>query len=216
MPPFWSRGFPQAVVLFSVCVDVVSSEVACDLATCTCDGVDLAALSGQIFDTPTSSDGYAYRLSMCTDIPKENLPAGCAFAHYGEHPSVVKYKVNQPSDCIEVGSIGPCAGMTPGQCGMTGTADGAGGVTVTYRYTYGCKNTFVMSMTHEWDSAPSAVSGGEFCKYKTSWAGLHTSAEKCDAETTSQFGALDALVLVLYFVGVLGQGETDTRFRGFT
>jgi hypothetical protein len=63
-------------------------------------------MKGKVFQAPTDTEGYAYKISMCTEIPNAQLPSGCQ--QYAEHPSVVKYKANNPADCIEIGSIGPC------------------------------------------------------------------------------------------------------------
>lgn len=127
-------------------------------------------MKGKVFQAPTDTEGYAYKISMCTEIPNAQLPSGCQ--QYAEHPSVVKYKANNPADCIEIGSIGPC---TQGECGMTGAAAGSG-VTVTYTYTYGCKNTFAMTLTEGSDPAPGQVSSNE-CAYTVSWAGIGGSAD---------------------------------------
>lgn len=54
---------------------------------------------------------------------------------------------------------------------MTGTAGIHGGVTVMYTYTYGCKNTFTLTMTKGHDEAPGQVTSNE-CSYTASWAGL--------------------------------------------
>eukprot|EP01052_Picozoa_sp_SAG31_P002825 SAG31_NODE_102_length_25175_cov_10.778553_17_plen_208_part_00 len=147
----------------------------CDLAGCTCDGVDLSGMKGKVYQAPPDSEGYAYKISMCSEIPAETLPTGCQ--QYAEHPAVVKYKANNPADCIEIGSIGPCS---QGECGMAG-AKTANGITVTYTYTYGCKNTFAISLTAGSDPAPGPVTSDE-CAYSVAWAGLQT----CDVQTVAQ------------------------------
>ena len=137
----------------------------CDLKSCTCAGVDLSKFKGKVFKTPKDAEGYAYSLAMCGEIPKTSLPSGCQ--QYAEHPSVVKYKEDNPADCIEIGSVGPCS---QGACGMTGEKS-ADGVIVKYTYTYGCKNTFTLFMTKGSATAPGQVTSNE-CSYTASWRGL--------------------------------------------
>jgi hypothetical protein len=149
---------------FKNTTSLTRAGAACDLAACTCDGVDLSDLKGKVFQAPTDSEGYAFKISICGEIPNAQLPSGCQ--QYAEHPSVVKYKANNPADCIEIGSIGPC---TQGACGMTGKAT-ASGIDVMYTYTYGCKNTFVMALTHG-HGQPGQVSSNEYA-YTVSWAAL--------------------------------------------
>ena len=117
-----------------------------------------------MYKAPTDAEGYAYSLAICGEIPKASLPSGCQ--QYAEHPSVVKYKGDNPADCIEIGSIGPCS---QGECGMTGAPGAGGGVVVTYTYTYGCKNTFTLTMTSGSDPAPGQVTSNE-CSYTATWA----------------------------------------------
>jgi hypothetical protein len=123
---------------------------------------------GKVYKAPTDAEGYAYSLAICGEIPKAELPSGCQ--QYAEHPSVVKYKGDNPADCIEIGSIGPCS---QGECGMTGAPGAGGGVVVTYTYTYGCKNTFTLTMTPGNAPAPGQVTSNE-CSYTASWAGLRS------------------------------------------
>ena len=137
----------------------------CDLKKCTCAGVDLSKFKDRVFRAPTDAEGYTYSLALCGEIPKASLPSGCQ--QYAEHPAVVKYKADNPADCIEIGSIGPCS---QGECGMTGEKN-ADGVTVKYTYTYGCKNTFTLTMTEGSATAPGQVTSNE-CSYSASWRGL--------------------------------------------
>lgn len=139
-------------------------DAHCDLTTCTCGGVALGSLRiNKTVVAPTDAEGYAYLLAICGEIPEVSLPSGCQ--QYAEHPSVVKYKADNPADCIEIGSIGPCS---QGDCGMTGRKTPSG-VDVTYTYTYGCKNTFALSITNGHDPAPGQVTSNE-CSYAASWA----------------------------------------------
>jgi hypothetical protein len=73
---------------------------ACDLAACTCDGVDLSSLAGRTYELPVGADGYAYMVSVCTEIPPARLPAGCS--QYAQNPTAVRYKPMLPADCIQV------------------------------------------------------------------------------------------------------------------
>lgn len=168
-------GLPLLLLLLLGCFGGGVHAAACDLASCTCDGVDLSGMKGQVYQAPTDSEGYAYKISMCSEIPAATLPTGCQ--QYAEHPAVVKYKANNPADCIEIGSIGPCS---QGVCGMEG-AKTANGVTVTYTYTYGCKNTFAMSLTAGSDPAPGTVTSNE-CAYSVAWAGLSAGGGPGSAE----------------------------------
>ena len=120
-----------------------------------------------MYKAPTDAEGYAYSLAICGEIPKAELPSGCIWQDV-YHPSVVKYKDDNPTDCIAIGSIGPC---TQGECGMTGAPASGGGVVVTYTYTYGCRNTFTLTITPGNASAPGQVTDNE-CTYTASWAGL--------------------------------------------
>jgi hypothetical protein len=139
---------------------------SCDLSACECDGVSLSSLRGKTHHAPADAEGYAYMLSVCGEIPKDELPSGCQ--QYAEHPAVVKYKGDNPADCIEIGSVGPCS---QGECGVTGTAQPHGGLELVYTYTYGCKNTFSLMMTPGTDSEPGQILSDE-CSYSGAWAGL--------------------------------------------
>jgi hypothetical protein len=79
-----------------------------------------------------------------------------------------QYKGDNPADCIEIGSVGPCS---QGECGMEATAGKSGAVKVVYTYTYGCKNTFTLSMSPGVAPAPGQVTSNE-CSYTASWAGI--------------------------------------------
>ena len=157
------------------------SGAACDLASCTCDGVDLSGLKGKVYQLPTDAEGYAVMMSMCSEIPTAQLPAGCI--QYAEHPTVVKYMANNPHDCIQIGSVGPCS---QGAWGMAG-AKTATGVTVTYMYTYGCRNTFALSLTPGSDAAPGVVSSNE-CAYNAAWAVLKSQNASVEQKGCTSHG----------------------------
>ena len=156
--------------------DVNPDAVACTRATADAHGVgdrvsvircDLLgplreSLRGKVYHPPVDAEGYAYAFSMCDVLSKPDLPSGCQ--QYAERPSVVKYKTDNPADCIEIGSIGPCS---QGECGMTGTAQ-PNGVQITYTYTYGCQNTFTLDITSGTDSEPGQINSDE-CSYSGQW-----------------------------------------------
>jgi hypothetical protein len=114
---------------------------------------------------------------------------------------------------MQVGSLGPTCGQ--GTCGMAGEKT-ANGVDVTFTYTYGCLNSFTISLTGGSDPAPGAVTSTE-CVYTTSWAGL-SSIGKGDAASGAVsifsivvfvivFGAFPMYIGVGIAVKVKGQGE---------
>jgi hypothetical protein len=96
--------------------------------------------------------------------------------------AISQYKSDNQADCIEIGSIGPCS---QGECGMTGSAQPGGGVEIVYTYTYGCKNTFSLTLTPGAAPAPGQVTSNE-CSYTATWAGLAAGAPapaSCDRST---------------------------------
>ena len=58
---------------------------------------------------------------------------------------------------------------------MTGTA-APNGVEIVYTYTYGCQNTFTVTLTEGSATAPGQVTSDE-CNYKATWAGLPHHAD---------------------------------------
>jgi hypothetical protein len=93
----------------------------------------------------------------------------------------LQYKGDNPADCIEIGSIGPCS---QGECGMTGKPAGDG-VTVVYTYTYGCKNTFTLTMSAGSALAPGQVTSNE-CSYTATWAGLDAAGALAFRDATAR------------------------------
>ena len=156
----------------------------CDVAACTCAGVNLKGMQHKLDKTTTAdTQGYSYMISICGDIPAKSLPEGCKDA---EHPAVVKYKMEDPTDCLEIGSNGPC--KTPGvdgepACGMTGMKTAAG-VDLTWAYKGGaeyCLDHFMLSLTTGDGSQPlGPVSSShqpgdradQNCSYSAAWAAL--------------------------------------------
>lgn len=68
-----------------------------------------------------------------------------------------------------------------GSKGVTVHGAPGAGVTVVYTYTYGCKNTFTLTLTPGSDPAPGQVTSNE-CSYTATWAGLAAgaAAASCD------------------------------------
>ena len=123
---------------------------------CMCGKVDLSSFSGREFHTQADDDGYVYMFQMCEEIPSHRLPEGCLpqpGAPALPHPAVVKFKDNNPLDCELVGSFGPCEGGI--DCGMTYLPPSDGkAFSVTWRYQYGCEDTFRIFLTHGHQTQP--------------------------------------------------------------
>jgi hypothetical protein len=106
---------------------------SCDLTKCQCDGVDLAGLRNERFETPEDNDGYRYMITLCGEIPKP-WPTVCTRSAdpedqwTPEHPAVLRYKPGE--DCDEVGSVGPC--QDNDDCGMQGVRTPGGGINITW------------------------------------------------------------------------------------
>ena len=109
-------------------------------------------------------------ISICTDLPNASVPVGCKA--YDEHAAVVKYDPENPTDCIEIGSLENCTADSSGECGLQGVATGDGNsVTLTYTYQYGCINTFTMFLKPGDSASPDAITNYE-CAYNSTWAAL--------------------------------------------
>lgn len=120
----------------------------------------------------------------------------------------LQFKNDNPADCIEIGSIGPCS---QGQCGMTGTALPNGdGVEIVYTYTYGCKNTFTLTMTEGSATAPGQVTSNE-CSYTAKWAGLHHGIFSISRmDLTFLLAAILVATCAMCFVGVAKWSKKPT------
>jgi hypothetical protein len=175
--------------------------------SCSCDGVDLGGLFGQVRETPADKLGYRVKFKVCGVLTESDLPSGCSLVA-GGNPSVVKYK-NGTGDCTEIGSLGPCEKSQ--LCGMSGKAN-TNGVDVTYSYTYGCTNILTVKLTKGRASAPLTPFTSDSCAYMTTWPALGSS--HCAAEVSSRPQHADSLdasrhplptaVRVSYRVGVRG------------
>lgn len=125
---------------------------------CKCGSLDLKNYSGHEFRTPADKFGYVYMFQMCEQIPNSRLPLGCQ-AMPGvmklPHPAVVKYMPGDPADCDMIGSFGPCK---EGDCGMTYQAPRNGTpFAVTWRFQYGCENTFRIYLANGHEDMPREV-----------------------------------------------------------
>ena len=145
---------------------VALPDEPCDLGTCSCSGVSLAALRGQVRTVPPGADGYTYLLAVCDEIPRAGLPSGCN--QTTASPTAVRFNAHNPADCTVLGSVGACAA---GQCGMASvkTEDG---LTVSYAYTdHQCRHSLELDITaggHE--AVPAQVQPGRGCGYRAQWA----------------------------------------------
>eukprot|EP01047_Picozoa_sp_COSAG01_P040980 COSAG01_NODE_3484_length_6019_cov_13.268750_2_plen_378_part_00 len=150
-----------------------ADEAACDLRSCQCDGVSLAALRGKVITTPPNDAGYSYQISFCSNTPREQLPHGCQ--RVGEDGAVAKYRADDPSDCMIVGSTGPCKGET---CGVTGKKTPTG-VDVHFFYQYGAIYDFLIHLEHGASSSggpgpgpgPVAQAEEHSLSYESTWVG---------------------------------------------
>ena len=146
---------------------------------CQCGKVDLRNYGGRTFTTPQDIDGYIYRFRMCDDIPVHELPEGCkpnpGIPDDSPHPAVVKYKHDNPEDCSLVGSFGPCDGR---DCGMTFQPPKEGTpFAVTWRYQYGCENTFRVFLSEGHQTSPQQAPYNDpndqyECYWITHWPSL--------------------------------------------
>ena len=153
----------------------VDPMARCDLQACHCDGYDLSHARGQVLSTAAGANGWVFLFSLCTPIPREAIPRGCK--DFSEHPAALRFKPDEPDDCVQVGSVGPC--FDDGPCGMFGTFDlGAGPedekLMLEYRYPFGCNNTFAVELTKGEEPRPtSAVQATEAgCDYHLKWPSL--------------------------------------------
>ena len=149
---------------------------ACDLGKCTCDGVDLSALRNKLYRTHVNNSanggwdqpaGYVLLISICDEIPRAKLPSGCSINDWAEksRASAVYYKSDDPSDCLVVGSTGPCpADSNASGCAMTG-AKTQNGVSVKYTYEYGCRNTVTVEITHGSENSQLSPATRNECSY---------------------------------------------------
>ena len=79
---------------------------------------------------------------------------------------------------------------------MTGSKAAGGGVTVVYTYTYGCKNTFTLTLTPGSDPAPGQVTSNE-CSYTATWAGLAAGAAAASCDPWLAYASSDTRPFLL-------------------
>jgi hypothetical protein len=142
----------------------------CDLAKCTCAGVDLSAHSRLEYQTVDhSSHPFSYMFSLCAPLPEDILPLGCKGVN--DAASVVKYDSSNPSHCTEIGSVGPCT--VSNSYGMFANP-AKGGLDVHFVYAAnGCTNSFTLQLREgKASGGPQkvTVSGADPCPtYTARW-----------------------------------------------
>jgi hypothetical protein len=150
---------------------------------CSCDGYDLSLAKGQVIRTGVDSDGYTFLFSICTEIPREALPRGCK--DFGDKPAALRYRHSDPTDCTQIGSLGPCDAGETGQCGMFGSYDptvrlstsfGSPTLNLSFRYPFGCNNSLDVTITDGVQPMPSMAPTSPLnagaCDYTVQWPGL--------------------------------------------
>jgi hypothetical protein len=200
---------------------------------CHCGNVDLSGYRSREFRTPADSDGYVYMFKMCDEIPVASLPEGCkpnpAIPNDMAHPAVVKFKDNNPLDCTLVGSFGPCEPQdgTPVDCGMTYQPPKEGvPFAVTWRYQYGCENTFRIFLTdgHQTNPRESPYNDPDDqyeCYWITHWPSLGAFGPVPGAKKpgdgdggTHWFATLLLWVFVLFVVYLVGGTAFGVKVQG--
>ena len=142
---------------------------ACNTTACTCAGVDLSSVKGVHQSKAGKAGGMSVMLSLCGAIPKAQLPSGCTSLVTGPSTvAAVYFDPSSPKNCTEIGTLPPCGQNSP--CGMTG-AKTSTGLNVTMKYTFGCTQELVLSLTDGTDAAPSFVANAA-CITTAAWAGL--------------------------------------------
>ena len=147
----------------------------CDLAACTCDGVDLALLQARgVLQTPLDT-GWAFKIAICSKIPPVSLPSGCLSSETEGSAAVLKYKPDDPSQCVQVGSVGT----------MTGKKDGNGGIDLTWGFKSGKQTWFTLHVTGGAERQPGNVmTDANETVFSSSWAALDLPAvPACDLST---------------------------------
>jgi hypothetical protein len=173
--------------------------------------MDLSSYSGREFITPADDDGYVYMFRMCEEIPQSNLPEGCKRIPDNPddtpYPAVVKVKDDNPLDCELVGSYGPCDGF---ECGMTYQPAKEGvPFAVTWRYQYGCENTFRVFLAPGSQDRPHEPPYNDpndpyECYWTTTWQSLDayhsvTGSSETDIEAELELPTgVDATIALLF------------------
>jgi hypothetical protein len=144
---------------------------------CSCDGYDLSQAKGQVLRTAADAAGYTIIFSLCTEIPAAAIPRGCK--SFVEKPAALRFHHADPSDCHQIGSLGPCDLGEDGPCGMFGVYDAGSGygtetLNLELRYPFGCNNTLTLTLQHGVELTPSspATSSPGACDYGVQWPAL--------------------------------------------
>lgn len=123
-----------------------------------------------------------------------------------------RYKADNPADCIQIGSIGPCT--SGGDCSMKGKKVGTD-LQVSFTYTYGCTNTFILTLKPgNAGNKPSQVTSSE-CSYSVTWDMLDKTATN---GVSGPMAVWAWVVILLCFVGFplyLGAGVfVKVKYQG--
>ena len=159
-----------AVALFSL--PSTFSQTLCDVDNCICDGVDLSSLKSTVKILADTDGKYMYKVAVCSRIPDFDLPSGCQETGISsEQPAAIRYDPSNPSDCIEVGGVSGMSGKK--------SASSTLAVDITYTYTYGCENSFILHFTADdgVTTAPDPTVTQVDCEYTaTNWPAQITAA----------------------------------------
>lgn len=183
---------------------------------CKCGDLDLRSYANREFRTTADDHGYIYMFQMCDEIPETRLPEGCRpiAGTSLPHPAVIKYKDDNRLDCSLVGSFGPCDDK---DCSMTylPASDGKP-FSVTWRYQYGCENTFRIYLEDGKQTQPGEAPYNDpddpyECYWVTTWRSLQafgTAKPKYDAPDDGGMHWFAKLLLwaFLLFIGYLVVG----------
>ena len=140
--------------------------------------MNLKSVAHEVKTTPADEDGFAVRFTLCGELTAEHLPEGC-LGGFAIHPSAVKFKVDTPSNCQEIGSIGPCDKHNcffAGKATKDSTGKPDGGVDITYSFDYGCNDLFSLALTPGAESEPGVVTSDR-CGFTGTWAALPWPAD---------------------------------------
>ena len=129
---------------------------------------------------------------------------------------MVMYESDNPSNCLEVGSIGPCP--TGSECGMTASKTNSG-VNVTYTYDQGCRNTLTMDITHGSADSQLGPATQNGCSYSVvrPWAVLPppspppTQYVCSDSVCQQTTGSVDAVGLSKSLCSAVCQGAPNSN-----
>eukprot|EP01043_Picozoa_sp_COSAG02_P020556 COSAG02_NODE_1018_length_15181_cov_18.026389_5_plen_996_part_00 len=158
-------------------------EEACNLDACTCSGVSLAALKGQVHTARGSSGGrlYEYAFAICGEVPLSAIPSSCGWT-LPPHATVVQWDIsprwgsnNAPKDCKVV--VSSASGGHAGGA-MSSTKTDAG-LTISYTSEQPglCTHSFVVEITPALATQQPHLTPVQShgCYYHTHWAAANVS-----------------------------------------